>query len=84
MKGKISSDAGNIAYVVPTVQFGFPLSADKVIALHSNDAAEVTKSEYAMNNSHLAGKMMAIAAYRVMTNPTELAAIKAEFDKNFK
>lgn len=79
-----SSDAGNIAYVVPTVQFAFPLAADKVIALHSNEAAEATKSEYAMNNSHLAGKMMAVAAYRVMTNPAELAAIKAEFDKNFK
>ena len=58
-----SSDAGNIGYLIPTVQFAFPV-AEVPTAGHTTEFNTASSGDYAISNSHLAGKMMAVTAYQ--------------------
>lgn len=80
-----STDLGNVGYEMPTANINFPIAEvepGKEIAGHSDEFRDAAIKEYAMGNSFIAGKIIALSAYRLLTNPTELQAIKDEFVKN--
>lgn len=80
-----STDLGNVGYEMPTANINFPIAEvepGKEIAGHSDEFRDAAIKEYAMENSFIAGKIIALSAYRLLTNPTELQAIKDEFVKN--
>lgn len=84
-KAGASTDLGNVGYEMPTANISFPVAEvepDKEIAGHSDEFRDAAIKEYAMENSFIAGKIIALSAYRLLTNPTELQAIKDEFIKN--
>lgn len=81
-----SSDVGSIAYKIPTLQIGFPTRKEGQIELvgHSLEVAAISGDDYPIDQSILAGKLLALAAYRLGTNPEELEKIKDEFAQNYK
>jgi amidohydrolase len=83
---KASSDLGFVAYKIPTIEIAFPIIKKGEIEPvgHSNELAAITGDEYPIDQSILAGKLMALTAYRIGTNPEELKKLKAEFEENYK
>lgn len=83
---KASSDLGCVAYKIPTVEITFPIVKDNepIPIGHADETAELTGKEYPINQSILAGKLMALTGYRIGTNSEDLERIKAEFTKNYK
>jgi amidohydrolase len=83
---KASSDLGCVAFKIPTVEIAFPIVKDDEPAPvgHADETAELTGNEYPINQSILAGKLMALTGYRIGANPEELEKIKAEFAKNYR
>ena len=81
-----SSDLGCVAYKIPTIEITFPIVKDDEIVPvgHSNELAAISGNEFPIDQSILAGKLMALTAYRIGTNPEKLEEIKAEFQKNYK
>ncbi len=55
----------------------------RLSAMPMNERA-ITGNEFPLDQSILAGKLMALTGYRIGTNPEELGKIKAEFEKNYK
>ena len=51
---------------------------------HADETAAITGSEFPIDQSILAGKLMALTGYRIGTNPEEMEKIKAEFVKNYR
>lgn len=74
-----STDAGNVGYVLPTSNIFFPVADKTQPAYHTNEFAAAAGTDYAMNNSLTAGKIMALTAYRLMTQPEVLKNVKADF-----
>ncbi|MEG0803407.1 MAG: peptidase dimerization domain-containing protein, partial [Pygmaiobacter sp.] len=83
---KASSDLGCMAYKVPTVEITFPIVKDDEPAPvgHADETTEITGNEFPIDQSMLAGKLMALTGYRIASNPEELQKIKDEFKKNYK
>lgn len=81
-----SSDLGCVAYEIPTIEITFPIvKEDEILPVgHSEELAAIAGDEYPIDQSILAGKLMALTAYRIGTNPEELKKIKSEFEKNYK
>ena len=81
-----SSDLGCVAYKIPTIEITFPIVKDgEVLPVgHSNELTAISGNEYPIDQSIMAGKLMALTAYRVGTNPEELQKIKDEFAKNYR
>lgn len=81
-----SSDVGSVAYKIPTLQIGFPTRKEGEAELipHSVEVAEMSGNDYPIEQSILAGKLLALVAYRIGTNPEELKKVKDEFEKNYK
>lgn len=81
-----SSDLGCVAYKIPTIEITFPIvKDDEVVPVgHSNELTAISGNEYPIDQSIMAGKLMALTAYRVGTNPEELQKIKDEFAKNYR
>ena len=84
-KPSASSDLGCVAYVIPTAEIKYPIhhEGEQPPAGHSDEKAAITATEYAIDQSILAGKIMALTGFRIGTNPEELAKIKAEFAENY-
>lgn len=82
---KASSDVGSVAYKIPTFQIAFPIvkEGEATPTGHSDELAAITNTEFAINQSILASKLMALTAYRIGTNPEELKALKDEFENNY-
>ncbi|MGI6095233.1 MAG: amidohydrolase [Lachnospiraceae bacterium] len=82
---KASTDLGCIAYEIPTVEITFPIVKDDEVTPigHSNEIAALTCQEFPIDQSILAGKLMALTGYRVGADPENLAKIKEEFKKNY-
>ncbi|MBQ2095881.1 MAG: amidohydrolase, partial [Firmicutes bacterium] len=74
-----SLDAGNVSYVCPTIHPYFPIGTDKTIANHTKEFAACTQTDFAKDNMMTAAQAMALAGYRVITEPQTLAKIKEEF-----
>lgn len=83
---KASSDLGCVAYKIPTVEITFPIVKDGEPAPvgHADETALLTADEYPIDQSILAGKLMALTGFRIGTNSDELNKIKAEFSRNYK
>lgn len=83
---KASSDLGCVAYKIPTVEITFPIvrEGEETPVGHSDETAVITGEAFPIDQSILAGKLMALTGYRVGTNPEELQKIKAEFKNNYK
>ena len=75
-----SLDAGNVSYVCPTIHPYFPIGMDKSVANHTREFAACTQTDYAKDNMMLAAQAMAIAGYRIITEPETLKEIRDEFD----
>lgn len=83
---KASSDLGCVAYKIPSVEITFPIvKKDEPAPVgHADETAAITGSEFPIDQSILAGKLMALTGYRIGTNPEEMEKIKAEFAKNYR
>ena len=77
----VSTDVGNIAFVRPTAFITFPVSEKDTPSLHADEFAEVSCTDFAIEKSMLAGKIMALSAIRLYQNPKEVEKINADFDK---
>ncbi|NLY19710.1 MAG: M20 family metallopeptidase [Tissierellia bacterium] len=66
-KPQSSSDLGCVAYEIPTVEIAFPIVKDNEFLPvgHSEELAAITANDYPIDQSILAGKLMAITAYRI-------------------
>ncbi len=82
---RASSDLGFIAYEIPTVEITWPIVKDGETPPtgHSDELAAITCQEFPIEQSILAGKLMALTALRVAGNPEKLSALKEEFARNF-
>ena len=71
-----SSDLGNVGHVYPTVNLIFKIAPDG-IALHTDAMREAAGSEDGWEATVMAGTVIALTAYKLLTNPDLVAAIKA-------
>ena len=83
---KASSDLGCVAYKIPSVEIEFPIVKEEEPAPvgHADETAVITGNEFPIDQSILAGKLMALTGYRIGTNPELMKEIKAEFKKNYR
>ena len=83
---KASSDLGCVAYKIPTVEITFPIVPDGEPAPvgHADETACITGNEYPIDQSILAGKLMALTGLRIGGNKEELELIQSEFASHFK
>jgi amidohydrolase len=70
-----SSDLGNVGHVYPTVNLIFKIAPDG-IALHTDAMREAAGSDEGWQATVMAGKVIALSAYKLLTNPDRVAAIK--------
>ncbi|GAK60111.1 peptidase M20D family protein [Candidatus Vecturithrix granuli] len=75
-----SSDLGNVGNAFPTVNLSFKI-APKGTAGHSDEFREAAASEEGWKATILAGKVVALSAYELLTHPEKVASIKAKFDE---
>ena len=73
-----SVDAGNVSYVCPTIHPYFPITTESIPG-HTREFAASTQTEYAKDRMMEAAGAMALAGYRILTEPAVLAAIRREF-----
>ncbi len=72
-----STDWGNVSYLVPAVETGFPIT-DHVIPWHSAEVVTAARSERGERNMLLAAKALALAGLDVLTDGTLLRAVRDE------
>ncbi len=75
-----SLDAGNVSYVCPTIHPYFPIGTDTSVANHTREFAACTQTDFAKDNMMTAAQAMALAGYRVITEPETLKKIRDEFE----
>jgi len=76
-----STDAGNAAFCMPMAFVEFPVDK-KPVAGHTDEFAAAAITDYAIDQSILAGKVMALSAVRLLSNPNDLKAITEQFKEN--
>lgn len=83
---KASSDLGCVAYKIPAVEITFTIVPDGEPAPvgHADETACITGNEYPIDQSILAGKLMALTGLRIGGNKEELELIQSEFASHFK
>ena len=77
-EGTGSTDWGNVSYVVPSVETGFPIVQGRC-TWHSQDVVDAAESDYGYANTFLIAKAMALTALDLIEHPETIAAIKDEF-----
>lgn len=75
-----SSDLGNVGSEYPTVNLWFGI-APQGTALHTDAFREIAGTEEAWKTTILAGKVVALTAYDLLTHPDQVAAIKAKYQE---
>jgi len=73
-----SSDLGNVAHAYPTFNLSFKIAPDGT-AGHSDAMREAAGSEEGWNATVKAGKIVALAAYEMLTNPAKVKEIQESF-----
>lgn len=73
-----SSDLGNVAHAYPTFNLTFNI-APKGTAGHSDAFRDAAGSEEAWKSTVTAGKIVALAAYEMLMNPTKVKEIQEGF-----
>lgn len=83
---KASSDLGCVAYKIPTVEITFPIVPDGEPAPvgHADETALITGNEFPIDQSILAGKLMALTGFRIAANRENLKLIQDEFAGNYR
>lgn len=79
-KGKGSTDAGNISYVVPTAHPYIKIGPDDLIA-HTAEFREAAKSELGDQALITGAKALASTGYRLLTDAELLHRVKKEFER---
>lgn len=79
-KGKGSTDAGNISYVVPTAHPYIKIGPDDLIA-HTVEFREAAKSELGDKALITGAKALASTGYRLLTDAELLHRVKQEFER---
>lgn len=79
-KGKGSTDAGNISYVVPTAHPYIKIGPDDLIA-HTVEFREAAKSELSNQALITGAKALASTGYRLLTDAELLHRVKEEFER---
>jgi len=79
-KGKGSTDAGNISYVVPTAHPYIKIGPDDLIA-HTVEFREAAKSELGDQALITGAKALASTGYRLLTDAELLHRVKEEFER---
>ncbi len=82
-EGSGSTDWGNVSYVVPSVETGFPILTGPC-TWHSQDVVDAAESELGYENAFLVAKAMALTAIDLIDQPETLEAIKAEFETSLR
>ncbi len=72
-----STDWGNVSYLVPSVETGFPI-VDRVITWHSPQVVEAANSDLGYGNALIAAKALALSGLDLLTDADLLRAVKAE------
>jgi amidohydrolase len=72
-----STDWGNVSYLVPSVETGFPITA-QVIPWHSAQVVAAADSDLGYRNMLLAAKAMALAGLDLLMDGNLLRAVKEE------
>ncbi|WP_338654326.1 M20 family metallopeptidase [Sporosarcina psychrophila] len=80
-KGKGSTDAGNISYVVPTAHPYIKIGPDDLIA-HTVEFREAAKSELGNQALITGAKALASTGYRLLTDAELLHRVKEEFERS--
>ena len=75
-----------MAYKIPAVEITFPIVPDGEPAPvgHADETACITGNEYPIDQSILAGELMALTGLRIGGNKEELELIQSEFASHFK
>lgn len=76
--GRGSTDWGNVSYVVPSVETGFPI-LDRVCTWHSPEAVAAADSPLGYANTLLVAKALALTGIDLLADPELLEEIKREF-----
>ncbi|MBS4190433.1 M20 family metallopeptidase [Bacillus sp. FJAT-49705] len=79
-RGKGSTDAGNISYVVPTAHPHIKIGPDDLIA-HSIEFREAAKSSLGNEALIKGAKVLANAGYRLLTDTDLLNRVKEDFER---
>ena len=77
-EGSGSTDWGNVSYVVPSVETGYPI-LDRLCTWHSQEVVDAADSDLGYANTIAVAKAMALAGLEVLTDSNLLDDIKAEF-----
>lgn len=72
-----STDWGNVSYIVPSVETGFPIT-ENVIPWHSAQVVAAADSDLGYHNMLLAAKAMALAGLDLLMDGNLLRAVKEE------
>lgn len=72
-----STDWGNVSYIVPSVETGFPIT-ESVIPWHSAQVVAAADSDLGYRNMLLAAKAMALAGLDLLMDGNLLRAVKEE------
>lgn len=78
-----SSDFGNVGFEIPTVNLSFPIAPAGTPG-HSEAFMNAAVSDYGHESMIAAAKAVALAAYKLFTDPAKLKEIKDEFRRNKK
>ncbi|TQR20251.1 M20 family metallopeptidase [Psychrobacillus vulpis] len=78
-KGKGSTDAGNISYVVPTAHPHIKIGPDDLIA-HTIEFRDAAKSELGDEAVIKGAKALAVVGYRILTDAELLHNVRKEFE----
>jgi amidohydrolase len=73
-----SSDLGSVGYSIPTVNLYFKAAPDGV-ALHSDAMREAAASEEGWKATVIAGKVVALTAYKLLNDPAKVKEIQESF-----
>ena len=76
-----STDWGNVSYLVPSVETGYPI-LDRLCTWHSPDVVAAADSQFGYVNTVLVAKSLALTGVDVLTDPDLLRAIKDEFTQS--
>lgn len=77
-EGSGSTDWGNVSYVVPSVETGYPI-LDRICTWHSEEVVEAANSPMGYENTIAVSKAMALAGLDLLTDPALLQQVKGEF-----
>jgi len=78
-EGSGSTDWGNVSYVVPSVETGYPI-LDRVCTWHSKDVVDAAESEMGYRNTLQVARGMALTGLDLLLDPDLLRAVKNEFE----